>query len=258
MTASLIKNEPITSKWIEIFFYDVTFVYNLFGPPQLAQFGHKMPLDGTGNHFWSICAEEQFYLLAPLLIISIPYGIGRSFLFWASIAIIALSSQYSGYFASISLGVLAAVSVRHADWTESLNVRLIALLLACVGVAFLIGNDSSYPLLSPFVAVATVVAFCIKGSVSPVGEILGGISYPLYLNQWIGGFAANAIFGRGTIAAKVSGVPFSLFVAAVLYFSVDRIVRRYRRYFYSERIGLSIGLASFTLVAVGLLGSTLF
>src|ERR1700716_2375918 len=72
--ASLLK-EGITSKWLEIFFFGVTFFYNFFGPPQLASSVMAMPLQGTGNHFWSICAEEQFYLLAPFLI-AIPGGIG--------------------------------------------------------------------------------------------------------------------------------------------------------------------------------------
>jgi len=66
MAASLLKDQ-VTQKWIEIFSYDLTFVYNLFGPPQLAEFKDAMPLQGTGNHFWSICAEEQFYLVAPLI-----------------------------------------------------------------------------------------------------------------------------------------------------------------------------------------------
>src|ERR1019366_7835062 len=66
VSASLLKDRT-TLKGFEFVFYDVTFVYNFFGPPQRAASASLMPLDGTGNHFWSICAEEQFYLVAPFL-----------------------------------------------------------------------------------------------------------------------------------------------------------------------------------------------
>ena len=60
--------DTISAKWLEFVFFKATFVYNLFGPWQLAAFRDYMPLKGTGNHFWSVNAEEQFYLLAPLLL----------------------------------------------------------------------------------------------------------------------------------------------------------------------------------------------
>ena len=62
ITASLTLRDTPTYKWSEFVFYKSTFVYNLFGPPQLAQHQAEMPLAGTGNHFWSVNAEEQFYL----------------------------------------------------------------------------------------------------------------------------------------------------------------------------------------------------
>jgi peptidoglycan/LPS O-acetylase OafA/YrhL len=68
-TATVVYQQPLTFRTGEFFFYKISFVYNLFGPPQLERFRALMPLNGTGNHFWSICLEEQFYLLAPLVII---------------------------------------------------------------------------------------------------------------------------------------------------------------------------------------------
>ena len=81
IVASLLK-ESVTVKWLEFIFYKITFVYNFFGPPQLECCVNAMPLDGTGNHFWSIAAEEQFYLLAPFLLAVLPSRIGKSIWFW--------------------------------------------------------------------------------------------------------------------------------------------------------------------------------
>ena len=102
MTASLLKDR-ITAKWLEIFYYDATFVYNFFGPPQLAAYRDVMPLRATGNHFWSICAEEQFYLLAPFLITILPPKIGRAIWFWGILSLVAFASTYWSYYGSISL-----------------------------------------------------------------------------------------------------------------------------------------------------------
>ena len=64
---SFLKENP-NPKWAEIFFYFGTFSYNFFGSPQTLTHLHEMPLSATGAHFWSICAEEQFYLFAPFLV----------------------------------------------------------------------------------------------------------------------------------------------------------------------------------------------
>src|SRR5712672_2237473 len=62
VSASLMKDR-VTTKWFEIFFYDLTFVYNLFVTPLIDSLISVLPLAGTGNYVWSLCAEEQFYLL---------------------------------------------------------------------------------------------------------------------------------------------------------------------------------------------------
>ena len=101
---SLLK-DPINQKWFEFVIYKVTWVYNYFGPPQLEAFRDAMPLDGTGNHFWSVNAEEQFYLLAPLLLVVFA-KYGRSIIIWL---LVVASFWYMWVYAPISLGVLAAV-----------------------------------------------------------------------------------------------------------------------------------------------------
>ena len=96
-TASVTKDRHIAD-WFELFFYDITFVYNFWGLERVAVL--QAPLAATGNHFWSICAEEQFYLFAPCLITLIPAKVGREIWFWAFMSTVALASDILGQFRS--------------------------------------------------------------------------------------------------------------------------------------------------------------
>lgn len=259
MVASLLKDR-VTSKWTEIFFYDWTFVYDFFGPPQLAAFGNAMPLQGTGNSFWSICAEEQFYLLAPFLIVLVPFRAGKNILFWLIVAAIALAGPYWNYFGSISVGVLAAVIAGHIGRREPSHVfRVIAIFGAVGGLLSFAYFGLPYRAIAPFSAIATVISLAWSGPRSNFGEFVGGVSYPLYLNQWIGVFAANAVFERfglrGTLSCKVAGVIISIIVCSLLYVLVDRLVRKHREKFFTDGRGKLIAFVAGSLVLVGVFGA---
>jgi peptidoglycan/LPS O-acetylase OafA/YrhL len=127
LVAVSIAHDDITPKYLEFLLYKLTFVYNLFGTTQLAEHGAQMPLQGSGNHFWSICAEEQFYLCAPLLLILMPGRLGRSPWLWLAIAA-------TGVFSSMALGV--AASLAHARW-GALHLRASA--RAALGVLLVSG-----------------------------------------------------------------------------------------------------------------------
>ena len=80
-----VLREPIGVRWFEFLTYDVTFTHNLFAlTPTAAQAIAAMPLKGAGNHFWSIAVEEQFYLVAPLILLFVPGG--RHPALWAMMA----------------------------------------------------------------------------------------------------------------------------------------------------------------------------
>jgi peptidoglycan/LPS O-acetylase OafA/YrhL len=253
--ASLLK-EKVTSKWLEIFLYDVTFVYNLFGPPQLAAFGDAMPLRATGNHFWSICAEEQFYLLAPLLI---TMAGARSIWFWCIVAVAVLASPFWNYFGSISLGVLAAViRTKAGDW-HTRNVAIAGLFAVAVAtLAATYFGVVPYRLGAPVASIAIVLFLAQAGHHSSLATFLGGMSYPMYLNHWIGVFAANAIFAEfgmmETFICHVSGVFLSLGAAASLYLTVDLVIRKHRDKRFSDRTGKSVAAWGFALVTIGIIG----
>ena len=70
----------------------------------------------TGGHFWSVNAEEQFYLLAPLVLVLLPSRHGRRVITWIVIALVAWVSRC---YASIAFGVLAAVVASHYGISHS-------------------------------------------------------------------------------------------------------------------------------------------
>jgi len=246
-----IRHDYLTSKWFEMAFYDVTFVYNWFGPPQLENFGQLMPLQGTGNHFWSICAEEQFYLIAPILLVSLASK--RSIALWIVISIAAYTFNI---YAPIAFGVCAAVISSHiGNWHERYRIHLGVLAAVFLGMVFVFDD---YRHFSAPMAICTVLALAIRGRKTQLGSFAGGISYPFYLNHWIGVFAANAAFGliglKGTLLAKLCSIFISLFAAAMLFIVIDRPTMKYRSAFFTKQRGIALAATGYSLVAIGTLG----
>lgn len=257
IAASLLKDR-ITPKWLEIFFYDLTFVYNFFGPPQLAEFSHAMPLEGTGNHFWSICAEEQFYLVAPFLL-TLTGRVGRSIWFWAIVSALAIYSNYWVFLGSISLGVLAAVSrTSFGDWQSGTAARCMLFAVFIIVFAGTFFDYIPYRVSGPVSAIALVLFLAQMGSPSALGMLLGGVSFPLYLNQWIGVFISNSVLGRfgmrDTLVGHLVGILLSIIVAFILYFAIDRNVRLRRNSAFRAYRGRTVAVCGFALVAIGLTG----
>jgi peptidoglycan/LPS O-acetylase OafA/YrhL len=248
--------EPVTTKWLEFVFYKLTFVYDIFGPPQLTDFVAAMPLHGTGNHFWSICAEEQFYLLAPLLIIFLP--IGRSIWFWTLLAVGIAVSPYANYFCSVSVGVLAAaIRTRTGDWQRSGAARIsLPFLIVALFLATYF-DVLPYQFLAPILSIAVVMLLAQPGAHSDIAEFIGGVSYPFYLNHWIGVFAAHAIFGRfglhDSLASRVSSIFIAFAAACLLYLTIDRVIKTYRGDFFTPTRGKLAAVTGYALVSLGLI-----
>jgi len=257
ISASLLKDR-VTSKWLEFVFYDLTFSYNIFGPVQLAVYSSAMPLGGTGNHFWSICAEEQFYLLAPLLLVVIP-RVGRAASFWIIISMIVMASPLSTNFGAICLGVLAAVArSRLGDWQSFPMAKI--MLASLAGGAFLLIFFSliSYRIGAPLFSICLVLLLAQADTYSSVAAFVGGISFPMYLNHWIGIFIAHAAFERyglrDSMVSHISGVIAALVIASVLYLLVDRTVKRQRDKYFTPAYGNFVTGLAFVLVSIGLIG----
>jgi len=252
LTLSVFR-EPITAKWIEIVIYKLTFVYNLFGTPQLATFHDAMPQKGTLSHFWSVNAEEQFYLLAPLLLVAGARHLGKSILLWI---IIAIPAHLFGIYPSIILGVIASlIAEKHGPIHLSNVGRFCIGIVLISGVVILRwGPDLYYEYITPITSVAIVLLLAKSGIQHRFGQIFGGMSYPLYLNHWIAMFGFNFLMPgmRDSPARIILSAVFNVLIAIFMYWWIDRRLIAHRGEWFTDSRGRIITLTAYTLLAIGL------
>jgi peptidoglycan/LPS O-acetylase OafA/YrhL len=255
LTLSVLR-EPVTAKWLEIVGYKLTFVYNLFGTPQLAQFHDAMPQKGTLSHVWSVNTEEQFYLIAPILLVLGERVAGRSPFAWIAIA----AALYNSDGAGIPLGVLAALSVdRFGPLHLNSRVRvLLAMVLAACTIAFVC--EWNYHALAPLAAICIVLLLALPGKRHALGELFGGMSYPLYLNHWIGLFGATFMFKHlhfpgesslllGALLQALINVPFAM----SLYLWVDKWLLTRRAAWFTAARGGVVTATAYAMIGIGVL-----
>lgn len=246
--------EGIGFFWAKYLVLDITFTHQLFTVFPAA--AREMPLAGSGNQFWSIAVEEQFYLLAPLILLFLPGG--RSPRLWAGIGVVA--GLLDLHALPISLGVLAAIMQRRTGFAGSRHWRMaaaIGAITALAGLAAWPGNG----LLAAAFGVATVVAAAGTGRRGAIGIAAGGLSFPLYLNHWIGVFIVHGVAKRWLEVSQpvfvVAQYLINIALAYGLYLVIDRNIQRYRDAWYSDRMGQRLGVAAYALVAIGLIAGPL-
>jgi peptidoglycan/LPS O-acetylase OafA/YrhL len=244
-------HDVVNWRWAEFLFYDLTFTHNWFAVPQLALHQQEMPLQGTANHFWSISAEEQFYLLAPILILLLHRG--RNLALWC---VIAAVSWLTGQYSAIALGVLAALlEHRHPGWYRQARARIAIWSIVIASAGLIAMFPAGYVWITPVFSVAVVLASAVPGRRTRAGEFFGGVSYPLYLNHWIGVFIVHAVAKKlgwaATPSVEWAGVAINLIVASVFFLLIDRNIHKYRETWFTRRRGAVLAVIGYGLVVSG-------
>lgn len=254
IAVSVLKKDVISTPWLELVSFKLLMVYNIFSYRHLAAGYGDAPLMGSGHHFWSVNAEEQFYLIAALLLVSLWRFGGRHVLVWLAITVTLL--MFSGDYPGLSLGVLAALAFKHRPWHRTVLGQSTLVAVVLLGLPFLF-HAGTFALASPFVSTAIVLLLAVPGAQSRVGEVLGGLSYPLYLNHWIGVYASKLLFKQlhivdalATRQALAAGV--SVLIGLAHYWWIDRIVRERRNGWYTAQRGVGLMVAAYAIFAVGL------
>ena len=250
--------DPVDVRWVEFLVYDLTFTHNWFTLlPDPATAIAQMPLKGTGNHFWSLAVEEQFYLATPLLMLF--FRGGKSVLFWVMVVAFAYGScsQYS----AISFGVLAATLNRDfGDWHLSRGASTLIVLTAAVCVTGML-VPTGYVYAAPVFAIAIVLLAARAGTRTAAGKFFGGMSYPLYLNHWLGGFIVNGVCKRigleAPMVVRLGSYAAGLLVGAIAYVLVDQQIMTRRGAFYSQSRGWILGILAYGLLVLGIISGLL-
>ncbi|MEO7335305.1 MAG: hypothetical protein ABIV63_01890, partial [Caldimonas sp.] len=188
-----------------------------------------------------------------LLVLASPW-FGRRLLVWVPLALVAWVTDV---YAAIVFGVVAAMLLQRYPGFHLRGVARAALVAVIVFSWFANLHTAHYRLIAPWCGIALVLLLAVQGERRRLGEIAGGLSYPLYLNHWIGGFAATVLlapFGLGHSFAQLCiGAVLSIALAAALYWFIDRRLLDSRDRLYSRRrarVTLGVG---YGMVPMGLL-----
>lgn len=119
----------------------------------------------------------------------------------------------------------------------------------------MIAFPSIYPWAAPPFSIIIVLLSAIAGERNRLGEFFGGMSYPLYLNHWLGLFIANGLVGseKAPFAYGTLAYALAFAISAIAYWLIDRNVLQYRGRYFSQRRGTACAVMAYGLIGCGFL-----
>ena len=159
-------------------------------------------------------------------------------------------------YAPIAFGVLAAVvNNKFPNFYASVKCRIFMLVTLLATIPAL-AIDEYYNITAPIFSICLVLLLAVKGKSNSVGVFLGGISYPLYLNHWIGVFSENFAlepFGlRGSDFGHILAILINYGLAAFLYWFIERKALSLREKLYSISVGYIFSCLAYSTIILGL------
>ena len=239
--------------------------------PWLATYTYNFWISALGwfpahfSHFWSLCVEEQFYLLWPWVILFAP----RNRLFAIALLMTAVAPLYRivawqlefrevafytltpSSFDSLGMGALLAIACRAAaaDAGAERLLRYTALPIGLVSIAMMAGSGPWFAVLGE-TAVALVFVWLVAGASRGFGGLgrrvleakpilyLGKISYGVYVyHLLVPGVFGPVLDALGVRLPPKGIVEFLVFsalaigVASLSWFCIERPINRLKRHF---------------------------
>jgi peptidoglycan/LPS O-acetylase OafA/YrhL len=124
-----------------------------------------------------------------------------------------------------------------------------------VGIAGTFLMVPRYSYFAPFSAAAIVLLAAQNGEREAIGTFVGAISFPMYLDAWIGGFIVNSAVKHWPALEPLAFL-FMLAAAgavgSVAYLLVDRNVMARRAGWYSSTLGTCAAIGAYSMMMCGL------
>lgn len=256
--------------------YDAAVTFPLWSYLTFVQNFFMSASSSIGQHWlsptWTLAVEEQFYLIAPALVVFTPrrflMPVLASLICIAMYARIEFSSSAYPLAANVSLvanadllvaGIMAAVAYKtwKLDWKRhELLVRIIPVVLLVVSLVIYASFGGKHPLtlalVQPMVAAAFAIMILSLVMGAPEAEryeskvlcFFGNISYAVYLTHLLVlGLMHNFILGTAPdietpaqIAVTIAALPVTTLVSWILTKAVEEPISAYGRSFkWSEK-----------------------
>ena len=235
-------------------------------------------------HTWSLAAEEQFYLLWPLLIGVVAYGgLKRSRLIFSLGAVCLVSFAVSLWLMSVAqpwafFGSPARAwefAFGGAVWlmrAPAPHWRRLGTLLAVAGIGGILAAATGFDRYTPFPGTAVLLPVVGTGMLLYAGQhfsgsrplellalspmqFVGRLSYSWYLWHWPILLFAVAVFGELALGSRVLAMVVALVLALLSHVLLERPVR-YSKYLASRPVTTILGAAA--VIVIGLCAAGLW